>query len=96
MAEHNETIRDDDTREALGAGASDLEGKTIVRVLPVEDSDRNESLLVCSDGTSYLLSCDPGYDEDEIIRTPDKWEVVLYDATETDAGREFKRKGLST
>lgn len=63
----------------------DFVGMTIVAAVEIPDSDRCEVLLVGSDGRSVLLSCDPGYDGDS--RTPNAWNLVLYDSTHTEAGR---------
>lgn len=81
-------ITDGMTSGAAGADVSSLVGRTIVAAHEVEGSDRSEALLLLDGGTSILLSCDPGYvDEDCTIRDPRRWEVVLYDATDTPAGR---------
>jgi hypothetical protein len=37
-----------------------------------------------------LISCDPGYDANDRL-DPTRWEIVLYDATDTPAGREIKK-----
>lgn len=87
---HNEKIPDDQFREATGAEPHDLEGCTIKRVFEVEDTDRAEFALLLDNGKLIQVSCDPGYAEDQATRTPDKWEVVLYDATDTEAGRELR------
>jgi len=82
------TVTDIQTREAMGADPSELVGKKIVQVVEVEDSDRCEATLVCDDGSSYLLSCDPGYGPNG-LPSEDRWEFCMYDATETEAGRKL-------
>jgi hypothetical protein len=90
MSGHNERIPDGQFDGAIGGAPSQLEGRRIVRVFEVEGTDRGEFALLLDDGSLFQISCDPGYDEELINRTPDKWEVVLYDASDTEAGREFK------
>lgn len=87
--DHNERIPDAQFRNAGPGFPEHWEGKTIKRVFEVEDSDRSEIALLFEDGSLYLLSCDPGFDKDLIHRTPDHWELVVYDASDTEAGREF-------
>lgn len=85
-----EPITDAMTAHAAGMGAVELRGARILDVVEVEDSDRDEVLLTLDDGRVVMLSCDPGYgDPDCITRTPDRWEVCLYDATDTEAGRRL-------
>jgi hypothetical protein len=84
-------LTDDMTTGALGFGPEQLVGKRIVATHAIDDSDREESLLVCEDGTCVLLSCDPvRHDDAGVPLPPDqsskRWEVVLYDATSTKAG----------
>lgn len=83
-------ITDDMTGLALGAHSLDLVDARVVTAYDIPDSDRRESLLLLDNGRVILVSCDPGYDDDLIQRTPDRWEVVFYDATDTDAGRAIK------
>lgn len=79
-------ITDAMTAHAEGMGAVGLRGARILDVVEVEDTDRGEVLLVLDDGRVVMLSCDPGYgDRDGITRTPNRWEVVLYEATSTEA-----------
>lgn len=80
-------IKDEMTRGAHAFLPQDFVGRTIQSVHEIADSDRGEWLLLLDNGVVVLLSCDPGYAEDLVSRTDDKWDVVLYDATETEAGR---------
>ena len=84
-------IRDADTQHAEGAQISSLEGRTVVAVYEIPDSDRGESLLHLDNGQVLLLSCDPALTDDCTTRTPERWECVLYDATDTRAGRMIRR-----
>jgi hypothetical protein len=74
---------------AHGTGMHALIGRTVVTAYDVPDSDRGESLLLLDNGTVLLVSCDPGYDDND-QRTPDAWECCMYDATDTQAGRAIK------
>jgi hypothetical protein len=70
-------------------------GRRIVAVHEVEDSDRGEVLLLLDDGRSCLISCDPVRHDDEGLWLPEekwgeRWDVVLYNTTETEAGRAAK------
>jgi hypothetical protein len=78
-------------REALPCGPEVFRGRRIVRVYEVIDTDRDEFALLLDDHKLIQVSCDPSYDAAGVSRTPDKWEVVLYDATDTEAGHEFAR-----
>lgn len=88
-------------RMSDGAGGFDPEwlvGRTVVAVHPVEDSDRAEALLVLDSGQCVLLSCDPTVHDDAGVPLPldergKTWEVVLYDATDTDAGKAATSSG---
>lgn len=83
-------ITDGMTTGAFGTGAHDLIG-TVVTTYEVPDSDRCETLLLYEDGRVILVSCDPGYNDDAArTRNPTRWEVVLCDATDTDAGRAIQ------
>lgn len=69
-------------------------GKTVIGHIgptDIDDSDRGEEAYVFDDGTVLNISCDPGYDDEGVYRTPDKWEVVTYDATNTVAGQKLRR-----
>jgi len=79
-------ITDKMTDGAMGFDPLWLKGKTVKEVYEVEDSDRRESLLLFEDGDSVLLSCDPVRDD-----LQHRWEVVLYDTTNTAAGAEASR-----
>jgi hypothetical protein len=89
---HDERIPDGQFREATGADPKALEGRRVERVFEVEGTDREEFALLLDNGKLIQISCDPGYDAEGIGRTPERWEVVLYDASDTEAGREFGRR----
>lgn len=80
-------ITDRMTQYGRGTSSYDFVGETITTAYDIPDSDREETLLRCESGLVILVSCDPGYEEDLIKRTDDRWEVVLYDATDTEAGK---------
>jgi hypothetical protein len=85
-------ITDDMTSGATGFDPMWLVGRKIEAVHEITDSDRVECLLVLDDGRVVLVSCDPTvHDERGVPLPPEEsgktWEVVMYDATETEAGR---------
>jgi hypothetical protein len=86
----NATISDEMSSGAIGASLAQFIGKTIDLVYEVPDSDRGEVLVRFTDGTSIEVSCDPGYDEDLVRRTPEHWDVCVYDTTETEAGEALR------
>lgn len=86
----NTTITDEMTTGALGASIAQFIGKTIDLTYEIPDSDRGEVLVRFTDGTSMGVSCDPGYDDELVRRTPDRWETVIYDTTDTVAGKAIR------
>jgi len=77
---------------ATGYSPDWLVGRTIVAVHEIADSEREETLLLLDDGRSCVISCDPVTHDDAGVRLPaeewgERWEVVLYDATDTPAGQ---------
>lgn len=92
-------LTDDMVTTALGLDPEQLVGKRIIACHEIVDSDRRESLLVCDDGTCVLLSCDPTCHDDQGSPLPpdkhgERWEVVLYDATDSEAGRVVRNQKL--
>ena len=86
----NGVILDEMTTGAVGVRWQAALRKTLDLVYEIPDSDRCEVLLRFVGGPVLLLSCDPQTGEDG-RRTPDRWEVVVYDASDTVAGREVRR-----
>lgn len=83
-----QSIPDDATRNAVGIGGSQLVGKTIVACYELDGSESDEVLLLCDDGTSALVGCDPGWVNDDCtVRDPERWEVYFADTTATEAGQ---------
>lgn len=90
-------ITDEMVTGAIGLSPWQLRGRTIVEVLEIADSDRYEIALLLDDGTLAVISCDPEYAEgSDSIRTNDRWEVVLYDATDTVAGSRLRANRSQT
>jgi hypothetical protein len=83
------SITDAMARGADGTDSFDLIGE-VVTVYDIPDSDRGEKLVLYRSGRVMLISCDPGYDANDRL-DPTRWEIVLYDATDTPAGREIKK-----
>jgi hypothetical protein len=88
-------ITDAMTTGASGFSPQELVGRTVVAVHDIEDSDRRETLLLLDNGRCCLLSCDPVVHDDEGVPLPldkrgERWEVVLYDATDTEAGKHVR------
>lgn len=83
-------ITDRMTDGSHGASSYDLVGRRVVVAYDIPDSDRDETLLRMDDGSVLLLSCDPGYDELGVSRTPEHWETCMYDATDSPAGRAIQ------
>lgn len=78
------------TTGSHGTGAVALIG-TVVCAYDIPDSDRDETLLRFDDGRVICVSTDPGYkDPDGLIRDDTRWEVVLYNATDTEAGKAMQ------
>ena len=87
----NPPIVDAMTSGAIGASGIDFIGETITTAYEIPDSDRSEILLRCSSGKVFCLSTDPGYNDDAAVsRNHERWELVLYDATDTPAGRAMQ------
>ena len=88
----NPPIKDMDTQYGVGTDSFVFIGEKIVTAYNIPDSDRDECLLLCESGLVICVSTDPGYkDDDCLVRDETRWEVVLYDATDTVAGRAIKK-----
>lgn len=89
------------TNGSPGSGVERIPRAEIVGAYPVEDSDRGEFLLKLRDLKGNItvigISCDPiMHDENgvpflpEDPRRAEKWEVYLFDATDSEAGKLIK------
>lgn len=87
----NPPITDRMTSGGTGAAGFDFIGETITTAYAIPDSDREEILLRCESGKVLLLSTDPGYNDDESMsRNQERWEMFVYNATDTPAGRAMQ------
>jgi hypothetical protein len=82
-------ITDEMTAMAHGTSMLDAVGKVLDLVYQIPDSDRAEFLLRFVDGPVLLVSCDPGYDEND-RRTNEHWDVYVADASDTEAGKAIR------
>lgn len=92
MIDHaNPPITDRMTTGGQGATGGDFVGETITTSYEIPDSDRGEILLRCASGRVLCLSTDPGYNDDVAVsRNHERWEVFVYDSTDTEAGRAMQ------
>jgi hypothetical protein len=91
-----EVLTDDMTSGAEGFDPERLTGRAVVAVQEISDSDRGEFALLLDNGRVCLVSCDPVRHAEDGTWLPEnrwgeRWEVVLYDATDTQAGKVLKR-----
>lgn len=91
ISRDNPPITDSMTDGSAGTDMHDLVGRYVVTSYAIPDSDRRETLLLLDNGRVICLSCDPGIADDDVTRTPDKWECCLYDATHTPAGYAMRK-----